>query len=147
VAGPGTNRNVVVRLKLRPDTPQLYENITVKDMTLDGHGSLFSIEPWQQYFDLQGQPPPARAVRNLTVSGVRGTFGKFGIIHGNEGDVIDRITIENVDVQLTNAPPADSAVLRFSPHAAAETIYPRLVGITNLVMKNVKINGEPYTPA
>jgi alpha-L-rhamnosidase len=147
VAGPGTNRNVVVRLKLRPDTPQLYENITVKDITLDGHGSIFSIEPWQQYFDLQGQSPPARTIRNLTVSNVRGTFGKFGIIHGNDGDVIDRITMENIDVQLTNAPPADSAVLRFSPHAAATSIYPRLVGITNLVVKNVRINAEPYSPS
>jgi alpha-L-rhamnosidase len=146
VAGPGTNRNVVVRLKLRPDTPQLYENIVVKDITLDGHGSIFSIEPWQQFFDLQGQPPPKRAIRNLTVSNIRGTFGKFGIIHGNEGDVIDRITMENIDVQLTNAPPADSSVLRFSPHAAATSVYPRLVGITNLVVKNVKINGEAYTP-
>jgi alpha-L-rhamnosidase len=147
VAGPGTNRNVLVRLKLRPDTPQLYENIRFNDITLDGHGSLFSIEPWQQYFDLKGQAPPKRAVRNLTVSNVRGTFGKFGIIHGNDGDVIDHVTLENIDVKLTNAPPADSAVLRFSPHAAADSIYPRLVGITNLSIKNVTINGEPYTPS
>jgi alpha-L-rhamnosidase len=147
VAGPGTNRNVLVRLKLRPDTPQLYENIRFNDITLDGHGSLFSIEPWQQYFDLKGQAPPKRAVRNLSVSNVHGTFGKFGIIHGNDGDVIDQITLENIDVKLTNAPPADSAFLRFSPHAAADSVYPRFVGITNLAVRNVKINGEPYTPS
>lgn len=147
VAGPGTSRNVLVRLKLRPDTPQLYENIHFNDITLDGHGSIFSVEPWQQYFDLKGQAPPKRAVRNLTVSNLHGTFGKFGIIHGNDGDIIDLVTLENVDVKLTNAPPSDSAVLRFSPHEAAATVFPRFVGITHLAVKNVKINGEPYMPS
>ena len=85
-------------------------------------------------------------MRNLSVRNVHGTFGKFGIIHGNDGDVIENITLEDIDVKLTNAPPADSAYLRFSPHEAASTIFPRFIGITNLAVRNVRINGEPYTP-
>ena len=126
VAGPGT-KMPLVRLKLRPDTPQDYEDIHFNDITLDGVGSLISVEPWKQYFDLQGHTPPTRQVHNVTISNVHGKFGSFGTIHGNPGDVIDHITLENIDVQLTNPKP------------------PAIVDVQNLVIKDVKINGNDYS--
>ncbi|KOS05643.1 exopolygalacturonase [Flavobacterium akiainvivens] len=43
-----------LHLKMRPDTPQRYEYITVEDITGDA-GSLVSIKPWTQFFDLKGE--------------------------------------------------------------------------------------------
>ncbi|MDP9173272.1 MAG: glycosyl hydrolase family 28 protein [Planctomycetota bacterium] len=128
IAGPGTRGISLVRLKLRPDTPQTYEDIHFNNITLDGAGRFLSIEPWKQYFDLQGHAPPTETVRNVTVSNISGTFGSFGVIHGNPGNVIENITLENVDITLTNP-------------------KPQLVGIKNLIISNVKINGKDFTAA
>ncbi|MDB5274900.1 MAG: polygalacturonase, partial [Chitinophagaceae bacterium] len=49
-----TRKPTVLRLKLRPDTPQQYENITLTDITMEGGATIFSIAPWSQYFDLKG---------------------------------------------------------------------------------------------
>jgi hypothetical protein len=61
----------------------------------------------------------------VTISNITGSFGGFGMIQGNAGDVIDNILLENIDVKLTNG-------------------TPRIIGVTNLVVKNVKINGADY---
>jgi polygalacturonase len=116
----------LVRFKLRPDTPQLYEDIHFRDITLDSTGAMFEIRPWKQFFDLRGQPPPNSIVRNITISNIKGTFGSFGEIQGNTGQTtIDGISIKNVDVQIKD-----------------EKL--KVVGVKNLSMKNVKVNGKPY---
>lgn len=116
----------LVRLKLRLDTPQLYENIHYRNITLDSTGAIFEIRPWKQFFDLKGQPPPNSVVRNITISNIKGTFGSFGEIQGNAGQTtISNIKVENVDVQIKN----DKLTT---------------VGVTNLTMKKVKVNGKPF---
>ncbi len=61
------NRNIVVRrcrvdhaerllwLKMRPDTPQNYEYITVEEITGSGLTNFIYIQPWTQFFDLKGE--------------------------------------------------------------------------------------------
>ncbi len=115
----------MMRLKLRTDTPQLYENIRFHDITLDGRGAIFGMAPWTQYANLQGHAPPTHTVRNISISNVTGTYGSFGSIRPNAGDVIDHMTLENIDVKLTTATPT-------------------FTGVTNLVVKNVKVNGTAY---
>jgi alpha-L-rhamnosidase len=117
----------VLRLKLRPDTPQTYEDLHVRDITLDGTGSVIQIAPWTQYFDLQGEPPPTGAVRNVTISDIKGSCTSLGSIRGNEGSAIENITIENVDLKTT--------------------AKPQLSTVKNLVLKNVVLNGEAYQDA
>ena len=96
----------VVRLKLRPDTPQLYEDLHYRNITLAGSeegpmGPIFEVKPWKQYFDLKGQPPPHSTVRNVTVDGVKGSFGAFGMIEGNAGQTtLSGFTLKNIDVRL-----------------------------------------------
>lgn len=116
----------VCRLKLRPDTPQTYEDIHIRDVSLDGTGSVISVAPWTQYFDLQGQPPPNSSVRNVTIQGVKGSCTTVGSVRGNKGNVIENVTIEDVDLKTTGA-------------------KPDLAAVRNLVLKNITINGEPYT--
>jgi polygalacturonase len=117
----------VLRLKLRPDTPQLYEDVHMRNITLDTTGGqIINCAPWKQFFDLKGAAPPKATVRNITFSDIKGHGGAFGQLAGNPGQsTISDITFENIDVQLEN------------PKLAADS------GI-NVTMKNVMVNGKPY---
>jgi polygalacturonase len=118
---------VLMRLKLRPDTPQQYENIHYRDITVNSTGALIEVRPWRQFFDLKGQPPPNSVVRNISMTNVRGSYGSFGEIQGNPNQTtISNIKLENIDVQLKN-----------------EGL--KAVNVKDLRLKNVKVNGKPFT--
>lgn len=113
----------VLRLKLRPDTPQQYENVTMDDITMVDGGVIFRVSPWTQYFDLKGQVPPKALVRNIKISNVRGSGGSFGQITGHDQTVISDILVTNVNVQLKS------------------TDF-QVGNVQNLRFKNVKVNGK-----
>lgn len=113
----------VLRLKLRPDTPQQYENVTMDDITMVDGGVIFRVSPWTQYFDLKGQAPPKALVRNIKISNVRGTGGSFGQITGHDQTVISDILVTNVDVQLKS------------------TDF-QVGNVQNLRFKKVRVNGK-----
>jgi alpha-L-rhamnosidase len=113
----------VLRLKLRPDTPQQYENINMSDITMVDAGVIFKVSPWTQYFDLKGQEPPKALVRNIKISNVRGTGNSFGEISGHDQTVISGIWVKNVDIQLKN------------------TDF-KLGNVQDLRFSNVKVNGK-----
>lgn len=93
--------NILV-LKLRPDTPQTYKDITLRNMTLDAEGgSIITVRPWSQYFDLKGETPPQSRVHRVTLSGFRGRYGAFGSIRPNPGQTtISDIRLKDIDLQL-----------------------------------------------
>ncbi len=129
VAGPNSGGISVLRLKLRTDTPQTYEDIHISDITLDGTGTLIGIAPWAQYETLQGRPKPQHVVRNISLTNIHGTFGSFGsIAPAIPADIIEKITLENIDLQL-------------------RTPNPNFRSVHELTVKNVKINGIDYVPA
>ena len=115
----------VLTLKLRPDTPQHYEDITLDGIQLGGNGRLLNVAPWTQFFDLKDQPAPTRRVNNITLRNIRGTYRTLGTLRGNPGDVLRDITLENVAVLL-----ADEEF----------NVGP----IENLRLNNVVVNGRPY---
>ncbi|WP_342648533.1 glycosyl hydrolase family 28 protein [Mucilaginibacter sp. CSA2-8R] len=99
-----TARNVnVLRLKLRPDTPQQYENISLTDITMEGTATLFNVSPWTQYFDLKGQQPPHSVIRNVTLTNVKGTGKTLGQITGTPDTELGTIILKNADVKVTDA--------------------------------------------
>lgn len=116
----------VLRLKLRPDTPQQYEDVTMSDITLKNSGVIFKVSPWTQYFDLKGQAPPKALVRNIKISNVRGTAGSFGELHGHDQATIRDILVTDVDVQLKS------------------TEF-KVGKVQNLHFRNVKVNGKKMT--
>ncbi len=119
-----TGDATLLTLKLRPDTPQHYENILIDGITLEGGmGRVLNVAPWKQFFDLKGHAPPTRTVNNITLRNVKGEFHTLGSLGGNPGDTLRDITLENFDLKL-----ADPV---FEPRE-----------VQNLVMKNVRINGE-----
>lgn len=111
----------VLRLKLRPDTPQQYENITMNDITMTDAHDIFKVSPWTQYFDLKGQQPPKALVQNIKISNVHGTGVSLGEITGHDQAEIKDILLENVDVQF-------------------KTTDMRLGNVQNLRFSNVKVN-------
>lgn len=117
----------IAHLKLRPDTPQRYENIVFRDLILDsGKGEIVAIRPWSQYFDLKGEAPPHSFVRGLTLEGIRGRFGAFGIVAPNPGQTdIAGVVLRNINVQLTD-----------------ERLQIKDAG--RPVVENVVVNGKPY---
>lgn len=118
-----TGNATLLTLKLRPDTPQIYQNILMEDITLAGTGRLLNVAPWMQFFDLKGHAPPSRRVSGITLRGIRGSFGSFGSLRGNPGDLIEDFTLENIDLQLANDV--------FKPGE-----------VKNLVIREVKVNGK-----
>jgi polygalacturonase len=122
-----TGKIPLVRIKVRPDTPQQYEDIHYRNITLAGGGAIFECRPWTQYFDLQGQPPPKSVVKNVTVSDIKGSFGSFGEIVGTPETTISDITLENIDVTLRD-----------------ERL--KLGNVKNITAKIVMVNGKLFTP-
>ena len=92
----------VVRLKLRPDTPQLYENISVDGIRAEDAQAIFDVKPWKQFFDLQGHAPPKSVVRNVSVRNVAGSFRSLGELRGNPGDEIEGIALADIDITVAS---------------------------------------------
>ena len=113
----------VLTLKLRPDTPQHYENILMDGIKLAGGGRLLNVAPWSQFFDLKGLPAPTRTVNRITLKNIRGKYGAFGSLQGNPGDVLTDITLENICVELTDPKLTRTAV-------------------RNLILRNVVVNDQ-----
>jgi len=123
----GTERNWVLKLKLRPDTPQLYENITARNITVNNPSAkLVSIEGWNQFYDLHGQPPPSQSVDHVTLENISGTLNDFGRIEGPVKCTVQNITFENIDIKVSDP----KAVIR---------------QVKNLKLTNVKFNGVAFT--
>jgi len=117
----------LVRLKLRLDTPQQYEDVHYRGITLQSSGgTIMQVAPWSQYTDLKGQPAPKSSVHNVTVSDIKGNFGSFGAIGGPPQAEISGITLENIDVTLGDA-------------------HLKVGNVSGLTMKNVMVNGAPVS--
>ena len=122
-----TGDATLLTLKLRPDTPQHYENILIDGVVLAGEGQVLNVAPWTQFFDLKGHPSPKRTVNHVTLRNITGRFYTLGTLGGNPGDTLRDITLEKIDLKLADG--------RFSPK-----------GIENFTVKDVRINGQPWSP-
>ena len=118
----------IATLKLRPDTPQLYEDITFRNITSEATApAILAVQPWSQYANLQGEAPPQSIVRNLSFIGIKGNFTAFGTIKPNPGQTeISNILFKDLDV-----------VLQQDKLAAT--------GVKDLKFENVIVNGKPQS--
>lgn len=123
----GTEKNCVLKLKLRPDTAQHYENITARNIQINNPAAqLISIQGWTQYFDLQGRPAPSQLVTNITLANITGTLKSFGRVDGPAKSMVEDLTFKDINVKLSD------------PEVVIEKTR-------DLHIANVKINGSPYT--
>lgn len=92
----------ILRLKMRPDTYQTYENITVKDIT-GTCSTVIEMRPWKQFFDLEGtDEKPVGTVRNILVENIDVDCKSFGHIAGNPDDTVSDFVIRNVNIRATD---------------------------------------------
>jgi hypothetical protein len=110
------NRNIVMRriqvdqatrllwLKMRPDTPQNYEYITVEEIT-GNVGSFLYIRPWTQFFDLKGrQDMPMSYGRNVVMRNIEAeckTF--FNVRRADDQYRLSDFRFENLKIKAENA--------------------------------------------
>jgi alpha-L-rhamnosidase len=118
----------IATLKLRPDTPQHYEDITFRNITSEATASaILSVQPWSQYANLHGEAPPKSVVRNLSFIGIKGHYTAFGTIRPNPGQTeISNISFKDVDVVLDQEKLA-------------------AIGVKGLSFENVIVNGQPQS--
>lgn len=121
-----TKGPTVLRLKLRPDTQQQYENVSISEIVMENGGAIFKVSPWTQYFDLKGQAPPKAIVHNINIKDVRGTGASLGEITGHAQATITDIVLKDVDVQLKS------------------TDF-KVGNVQKLDFENVKVNGNAMT--
>ncbi len=113
----------ILRLKMRPDTYQVFEHITIDHIT-GTCGTIISLSPWKQFFNMEGSmEKPYGIVRNITISNINVTCKKFGEIEGNPADLVSNILFKNINAT------AETAGLK--------TKY------TGIQLENVMVNGAP----
>lgn len=109
------NRNIIMRnchvseadrvlwLKMRPDTPQLYEYIRVENIKGQAH-SLLYVKPWTQFFDLQGRPDiPLSYSDHVSLKNIELTCDTFFDVAPSEHNKLSNFTFENLVVDSKNA--------------------------------------------
>lgn len=129
------NRNILMRnckvedvarlihLKMRPDTPQKYEYITMEGIEGSGMNCIY-IRPWTQFFDLKGrETPPVSVSENITFKDIKMKVRSFTSIGITENDRLKNFIFEDMEIEAQNAT-FDTAVF------------------DGLVLKNVKVNGK-----
>ena len=93
------NECSLLRLKMRPDTYQIYENITVENVT-GKCGTLIEMLPWKQFFTLEGSDEhPVGTVKNVLLKNITVDCEGLGVIAGNPDDTVSDFRIENVSIK------------------------------------------------
>jgi polygalacturonase len=110
-----------LHLKMRPDTPQLYEYIVVEDITGDA-ASLISIKPWTQFFDLKGRTEPLMSyAQHITMKNIKLECSIGFAVTESEKYQLKDFIFENITLK-TSKSQLDSAKI-----------------IQNVILKNVTI--------
>lgn len=116
------NNAPLLNLKMRPDTFQKYENITIENIT-GSCRTLINMAPWKQYFNMKGSSEkPFGIVQNIKLSNIDVKTSTFIRLNGNPTDVVKNIVLKNVKVTA----PTDNY----------ENVY------KEVVFDNVKLNGK-----
>ena len=117
------NRNVILRrikvgqatrllwLKMRPDTPQHYEYITVEDIQGEVSNFIF-IHPWTQFFDLQGRTDmPLSRAHNITMRRCQIRCKTFFNVAASDQYSLSDFTFADLDIQAVN-PDCDASLVK-----------------------------------
>ena len=117
----------ILRLKMRPDTYQVYENVKIENIT--GHcGTVMDMKPWKQFYTLEGSDEhPYGIVRDIKIENVDVTCNTFCHIQGNPNDTVENVLFENVKVE-------------------AEDPSLTVVAYPTVKFENVTVNGTSFQP-
>ncbi|MGQ7857188.1 glycoside hydrolase family 28 protein [Pedobacter sp. WC2501] len=92
------NNCPILKMKMRGDTFQLYENITVENIT-GKCGAIIDLNPWKQFFDLAGSTArPFGTIRNIKIVNIKVEATKFGEMDGNPEDKVSGFLFKDLEV-------------------------------------------------
>lgn len=96
--------NNLLWLKMRPDTPQQYEYITVEDITGNGKNFLL-VAPWTQFYDLKGRKSvPMSFSDHITMRNITFDCDVFFNVKPQEDQYhLSNFLFENLSVSAKNA--------------------------------------------
>ncbi len=115
----------LIFLKMRPDTPQKYEYLTIENVTGSTRVGIY-IRPWTQFFDLQGrETAPVSTSSNITFRNIELDCEKFAEVGITEHDRLADFSLENI--QFT------------SGKAQLDTAL-----FDGIMIRDVTINGEAW---
>ncbi len=120
------NRNVILRdikvhsaqrlfwLKMRPDTPQHYEYITIENAK-GKVDEFINIKPWKQFFDLKGRKDiPLSYANNITIKNCEIECKKyFNVIKDCSQYILSHFIFENLIIKTDDAKFFEDAVENF----------------------------------
>lgn len=93
----------VLWLKMRPDTPQKYEYISVENITGKAR-SLIYVKPWTQFFDLKGRKDvPLSYSEHITLKNIQLDCEIFFDVAITKYDVLSNFNFENLTVKAKNS--------------------------------------------
>ena len=93
-----TNANRVLWLKMRPDTPQHYEYVTVEDIT-GQCGSFLVVRPWTQFFKPEDREDmPLSQCNNITIRNIQMKTKNFFDVGTSDKYRLKDFTFENINV-------------------------------------------------
>ncbi|TWI85619.1 polygalacturonase [Lacibacter cauensis] len=93
----------ILRLKMRPDTYQIYENIRIENIT-GKCGTIISMAPWTQFYDMGGSTEkPFAIVRNISFSNLNVQCKTVGAMQGNPADTVSNIWFSNIIAKAETA--------------------------------------------
>jgi hypothetical protein len=129
------NKNILMRnckvndakrllwLKMRPDTPQIYEYIRVENVSGNAY-SLIYVKPWTQFFDLQGRKDiPISYSTHVTLKNINLKCEVFFDVAKTDSERLSNFKFENLNI------------------LAKKTDINKSL-ISDFYLKNVKVNGE-----
>ncbi len=117
----------ILRLKMRPDTYQTYENVKIENIT-GTCGTVMDMKPWKQFYTLEGSnEKPYGIVRDIEIKNVDVKCNTLCHIQGNPNDKVSDIIFENVKVEAKD--PSLTVVA-----------YPEVK------FQNVTMNGQSFAP-
>ncbi len=88
----------VLWLKMRPDTPQHYEYVSVEDFTGQCRSFLL-IKPWTQFYQKEDRPDmPLSECNNVSFKNIRMDCGTFFDVRGSDKYRLHHFAFDNVDV-------------------------------------------------
>lgn len=116
------NTNNVLWLKMRPDTPQHYEYVTVENFTGKCRNFLL-VRPWTQFYVKEDREDmPLSQCNNIVMKGIRMSCDNFFNVQKSDKFALRDFTFENIDV-------------KDKKEAFASNV------IENTVVRNVVVNG------
>lgn len=89
----------VIWLKMRPDTPQHYEYVTVEDIS-GTCGSFLVVRPWTQFFKQEDRENmPFSTCNNIVIRNIKMTTKNFFDVGRSEKYKLTDFTFENINVK------------------------------------------------